>query len=91
MKLVVVESPDDLSKFIELQHSSNKAKNKNENSKAVLPPNTHFMTQGSLQPALCVLGGKLELGTTVTTVYQLLRLGQIPTEPRGVVPTGNYS
>ena len=54
---------------------------------ALLPPNTHFMTWGSLQPALCVLGGKLELGTTVTTVYQLLRLGQIPTEPRGVVPT----
>ena len=57
----------------------------------MLPPNTHFMTRGSLQPALCVLGGKLELGTTVTTVYQLLRLDQIPTEPRGVVPTGNYS
>ena len=57
----------------------------------MLPPNTHFMTQGSLQPALCVVGGKLELGTTVTTVYQLLCLGQIPTEPRGVVPTGNYS
>ena len=56
----------------------------------MLPPNTHFMTRGSLQPALCVLGGKLELGTTVTTVYQLLRLGQIPTEPRGVVPTGRF-
>ena len=37
---------------------------------ALLPPNTHFMTRESLQPALCVLGGKLELGTTVTTVYQ---------------------
>ena len=30
----------------------------------MLPPNTHFMTRGSLQPALCVLGGKLELGTS---------------------------
>ena len=45
----------------------------------MLSPNTHFRTQGSLQPVLCVLGGKLELGTTVTTVYQLLHLGQIPT------------
>ena len=35
----------------------------------MLPPNTHFMTRGSLQPALCVLGGKLELTTTVTTVH----------------------
>ena len=35
----------------------------------LLPPNTHFMTRGSLQPALCVLGGKLELRTTVTTVH----------------------
>ena len=48
------------------------------------------MIRESLQPALCVLGGKLELGTTVTTVYQLFRLGQIPTEPRAVVPTGRY-
>ena len=48
----------------------------------MLLPNTHFMTRRSLQPALCVLGGKLELGTIVTTVYQLLRLGQIPTKPR---------
>ena len=56
----------------------------------MLPPNTHFMTWVSLQPALCVFGGKLELGTTVTTVYQLLRLGQIPTEPRGLVPTGRF-
>ena len=35
----------------------------------MLPPNTHFMTRESLQPAVCVLGGKLELGTTVTTVH----------------------
>ena len=35
----------------------------------LLPPNTHFMTRESLQSALCVLGGKLELGTTVTTVH----------------------
>ena len=37
--------------------------------KTLLPPNTHFKTQESLQPAVCVLGGKLELGTTVTTVH----------------------
>ena len=35
----------------------------------MLPPDTHFKTQESLQPAVCVLGGKLELGTIVTTVH----------------------
>ena len=57
----------------------------------MLPPNTHFMTRGSLQPAFMCPWGQVRAGDHCHHSPQLLRLGKIPTEPRGVVPTEKCS
>ena len=56
----------------------------------LLPPNSHFKMQES-HNLLCVSLGAMRAGDHCHHSPQLLHLGKIPTEPRGVVPIETLS
>ena len=52
----------------------------------MLPPNTHFRTRGSLQPAMCVLGGKLRAGGPLSPQSTAPPFSPDPNEAKGGSP-----